>query len=254
MKGMVGTQGNKNFIPHFRRGCPSDGGDEYPRLGRVQRALNRAKWIGHRLPLARRRIAEDAYRLLLGSLQTAQRFLDWTGRVRYREYCGNIEGGAWYGNDTAWRMAQDLTRIILCADRTGRVHPSQVRRFFGVVDGIVGGEGDGPLAPRAKSCGVVIAGTNPLWIDAVGARLMGFDPRRIPLVARTLTKSWLNPYGAQLDGVRIVGNLAGCQDILANRTHRYLAFTPHRGWQGHIEVGERNYCPLEARWIENPEA
>ena len=53
------------------------------------------------------------------------------------------------------------------ADAEGRVHEQPVRRFFSVVDGIVAGEGNGPLDPTPKRALVVLAGGNPVAVDAV---------------------------------------------------------------------------------------
>ena len=54
--------------------------------------------------------------------------------------------------------------------------------YLGIVDGIIGGEGNGPLCPDAVSSGVLIAGDNPAELDAVACRLMGFEPAAVPLV------------------------------------------------------------------------
>ena len=51
---------------------------------------------------------------------------------------------------------------------------------FAIIDGTVGMEGMGPAYGTAKSMGIVLAGNNPLSTDAVAARLMGFDPERVP--------------------------------------------------------------------------
>ncbi len=52
-----------------------------------------------------------------------------------------------------------------------------------VLDGILGVEGDGPLNGRPKRAEILAAGTNMLEVDAVAARLMGFDPRAIEHLA-----------------------------------------------------------------------
>lgn len=48
-----------------------------------------------------------------------------------------------------------------------------------IVDGIVGMEGDGPIMGTPRQANVILIGANPVAVDATGARLMGFDPRRI---------------------------------------------------------------------------
>lgn len=49
-----------------------------------------------------------------------------------------------------------------------------------ILDGFVALEGDGPLAGgRPVRLGAVLAGTDPLAVDAVGCRLMGIDPLEV---------------------------------------------------------------------------
>jgi uncharacterized protein (DUF362 family) len=52
-----------------------------------------------------------------------------------------------------------------------------------IVDGIVGMEGDGPLAGTAKPVGAVVMGVDLLAVDATGCRLMGIPPERLPTLA-----------------------------------------------------------------------
>lgn len=58
------------------------------------------------------------------------------------------------------------------------LHPA----VFTVMDGTVAGDGAGPrtMIPRVKN--VLLAATDSLAIDAVAARLMGFDPLSIPFI------------------------------------------------------------------------
>ncbi len=56
------------------------------------------------------------------------------------------------------------------------------RRFpqsFGIVDGIVGMEGNGPVQGRARVCGVLVMGADLAAVDATACRVMGIDPDRI---------------------------------------------------------------------------
>lgn len=50
---------------------------------------------------------------------------------------------------------------------------------FGIVDGVVGMEGDGPIMGTAKSVGLVVMGDNLPAVDATAARVMGLDPHKI---------------------------------------------------------------------------
>lgn len=50
---------------------------------------------------------------------------------------------------------------------------------FNIVDGIVGMEGNGPIQGTPRRSGVLVFGTDPVAVDATGARLMRLDPSRI---------------------------------------------------------------------------
>lgn len=56
------------------------------------------------------------------------------------------------------------------------LHPG----LFAVADGTVAGDGAGPrtMVPHEKN--VIIAGADPVALDAIAARMMGFDPMQIP--------------------------------------------------------------------------
>jgi uncharacterized protein (DUF362 family) len=51
---------------------------------------------------------------------------------------------------------------------------------FAVVDGTIAMEGDAPKTGTIREVGIVGAGADLVEVDAVFARLMGFDPRKIP--------------------------------------------------------------------------
>ena len=59
-----------------------------------------------------------------------------------------------------------------------------VRHDLIIVDGLVAMEGNGPLIGTPREMGVVVAGRSPVSVDALCARLMGFDPREIPHIAK----------------------------------------------------------------------
>jgi len=59
-----------------------------------------------------------------------------------------------------------------------------VRHDLIVVDGLVAMEGNGPLIGTPREMGVIVAGRSPVSVDALCARLMGFDPWEIPHIAK----------------------------------------------------------------------
>src|SRR4051795_12093595 len=52
-------------------------------------------------------------------------------------------------------------------------------RQFAIVDGIVGMEGNGPIQGTAKHLGVLVAGRDPVAVDATCCRVMRIDPFQI---------------------------------------------------------------------------
>ena len=47
-----------------------------------------------------------------------------------------------------------------------------------IIDGVLAGEGEGPLAPGDVPLGAILAGTDPVAVDCLAVRLMGFDERK----------------------------------------------------------------------------
>jgi uncharacterized protein (DUF362 family) len=50
---------------------------------------------------------------------------------------------------------------------------------FAIVDGVVGMEGNGPIQGTPKGSGVLVAGRNPVAVDATCCRIMKIDPMGI---------------------------------------------------------------------------
>ena len=53
---------------------------------------------------------------------------------------------------------------------------------FAVMDGTIAGDGPGPRAMRPHVKNVILASSDSVAIDAVAAKLMGFDPMSIPFI------------------------------------------------------------------------
>jgi uncharacterized protein (DUF362 family) len=52
-------------------------------------------------------------------------------------------------------------------------------RTLAIVDGIVGMEGNGPIQGTPRAAGVVVAGADPVAVDATCCRIMGIDPLKV---------------------------------------------------------------------------
>ena len=102
-------------------------------------------------------------------------------RRRRTDPTAQIEG-SWHGNDTIWRTCLDLNRALLYADRQGGMQATPQREELSIVDAVVAGQGEGPLAPDPLPTGAVFAVRNPAVGDFLGAHLLDFDPGKIPLL------------------------------------------------------------------------
>ena len=153
-----------------------------------------------------------------------------------------IRSGNWYGNDTTWRMVIDLNRILMYADKSGHLQDNPARRIFCIVDGIVGGEGNGPLDPTPKPAGLVLAGTNPVAVDLVCARLMGFDYKRLPMLRRALDNHSLPITAFEHSELICKSNDQQFNRPLDEFDGMSLAFEPHFGWHKHVELYSSQLC------------
>ncbi len=233
LKNMVGITNEKRWLPHHRAGSPNQGGDLFADATRLDIKLKElakdilithrwgqaaAKYLGVPLLKLYQRLAKPALDQTLGT-----------------EGEKHVEDGDWHGNDTVWRMVLDLNTLMLYADRAGVLQTTLQRRYFSIVDGIIGGMEEGPLKPRPANSGVLLAGFNPVAVDMVGARLMGFDIERIPLIRRARTRE-AYPLGQfTVEDLVIASNVERWQTIFQSADPG-LAFEASAGWKGHIEI------------------
>lgn len=62
-----------------------------------------------------------------------------------------------------------------------------LRPHLTIVDAVVGMEGDGPIMGEARPVGAIAMGTDLVAVDATCARLIGFDPAKIPYLSQAAT-------------------------------------------------------------------
>ena len=94
--------------------------------------------------------------------------------------------GNWQGNDTIWRAIIDLNKILFYANKEGKICSTKRRKHFSVVDGIIAGEGESPLAPTPRHFGAIIAGFDPVAVDTICCKLMRIDPQRVKVIKRSI--------------------------------------------------------------------
>jgi len=223
LKNLVGINGHKDWLPHHRSGATGEGGDEYLHPSFWKRVGGR---ISEREDTARSHRVREAYRL---ANRVVGRAIRHSGQDAYME-------GSWYGNDTLWRTVLDLNRVLLYADRQGRLHDGVQRNLLVLVDGLIAGDGEGPLEPRERRCGLVIAGTRAVEVDTVVAGLMGFDFLKIPLIREGWSVRDYPVCGGELDALTVRSNVPQWAGLAAGQAVDHLDFMPPSGWKGHIEL------------------
>lgn len=77
-------------------------------------------------------------------------------------------------------MINDLNMLILFSNHDVFLKESRQRKYLTIIDGIIGGEGNGPLEPTPVESGLIIAGFDPLVTDLVTTKLIGFESNKIP--------------------------------------------------------------------------
>lgn len=238
LKNLVGINGDKNWLPHHTAGPPARGGDEVP--GTSLAEIIRARAVDICRPLLHRG-------LWTGLFRAARRVETQLGGEAL------VRSGNWHGNRTTWRMCLDLNRCLYYSNSSG-LHldaPEPVRKVLTVLDGVVAGEGAGPLAPDDVPLGAILASVDPVALDLAAVRIMGFDARKIPKIWAALTDS-----GPRITAVRSPADV----EIVAIEYRRFPGvslglddlpciqqFAPHAGWRGHVEGS-----PYEADPAERP--
>jgi uncharacterized protein (DUF362 family) len=162
LKNLVGINGHKEFLPHHIKGSYFEGGDwccNPSVFAKWYEDINDYYWKNCQ---EMSRLKRTFYQTLLGRLHS----------LSYRVDNG-ITAGSWSGNETIWRTTLDLNHALYFS-------PNSARRIISILDGIVAGQGDGPLSPTPRPMGIIIAGENPAYVDAVAAKTMGYNISRVP--------------------------------------------------------------------------
>lgn len=225
LKNLVGLNGNKDYLPHHRYGGSDRGGDCYPGASRGKEL---AEWLDDQ---ANYRLGRPGYGVLRNSARAVRLLAGGSGgRMR----------GSWWGNGTAWRMVLDLNRILAYGTADGRMRDVRQRTLYSLTDAIICGQGDGPLHADPHLVGAVTFSGDPVAAERAHATLLGFDPDRIPLVARAADQV---RWPLQAPGTETVHVVEGEGASLADIAERWaVAARPATGWAGAIEA-----APLATR-------
>lgn len=226
LKNLVGINTYKNFLPHNSIGTFADGGDQF--------SIKNTKSIieSHLMPFIHQNILiSTRLSKIFGPVMSF-------GKKIFGDNSKTIRGGSWYGNDTLWRTILDLNKIVFYANPDGTLREEQwhlTKKYITVVDGIVGGEGNGPKAPDPKNLGFLFCGTNPVATDAVSAYFMGFNPLKIPSIANAFPVKRYSIVNFKYED--IIAKISNENYKLEEIPQKYSKnFQPHHGWVGHIEL------------------
>ncbi|HET9365374.1 MAG TPA: DUF362 domain-containing protein, partial [Candidatus Angelobacter sp.] len=141
LKNLVGVNGQKAYLVHYREGMARQNGDEFPDN------VSRLVWLQSRLRQGLQSRSRFLFRLLRLGWLPLKRLAGIKTRG-IRENLGKsfyLAGGAWHGNDTIWRMVYDINRIIRYAAPDGELKPTPQRDYVAIMDAMIAGEGNGPL-------------------------------------------------------------------------------------------------------------
>lgn len=216
LKNFVGANSKKEYLPHHRNGNVKTGGDEYPEQSIVKSMESFLKNYSYtKNPIIA--LTRKGLRLEM-KMTKKNRFLE----------------GSWYGNDTIWRTVLDINKVILYADKNGKLRKTKQRTIFNIADMIVAGEKEGPLLPSRKVTGILIAGFNQLNVDRTICQLMGFDPLKIKYIAN----------GYYLDRYKLSENeryIVYDQNSVVKEINQYNQhFKPTDGWVDYLMNAKTN--------------
>ncbi|MBL0356324.1 MAG: DUF362 domain-containing protein [Chitinophagaceae bacterium] len=210
LKNIVGLNGDKDFLPHHRIGGAQMGGDSYPGKNRLR------YWSELALDNANRNKGKITYWLW-------QRFstLLWLLSFPKKQHQLNA---AWSGNDTTWRMVMDLNMVIGFGKEDGTLADAPQRFLYSFCDGIIGGQGDGPLWPDPLGLGIVCFTDDSASTDICMAMLMGMKVEKIPLLMAA--KSFMPNRKVT---IHLNGKPVEQQDLLPYA----IKATPSPGWENY---------------------
>ena len=76
----------------------------------------------------------------------------------------------------------DLNQIVYFGKKSGVLSTKRERLFYSLCDGIIGGQGNGPLNPEPLPLGLISFTNTSGWNDLVLSQTMGMVSERIPLL------------------------------------------------------------------------
>ncbi len=99
----------------------------------------------------------------------------------------------------------------------------------------IAGEGEGPMEPDARPCGILAGGVNPVAVDAVLATMIGFDYKKIPLIAKAFEIQDWPLVDFKTEEIEIRSQDDRWKGLKVGKAFDSFRFRPPCGWLGHIE-------------------
>jgi len=224
LKNLIGINGSKDCLPHHRKGSIEEGGDEY------KKKSFRKRWISN----IEEKRAKSKSNLYCFFLFLIKGFIYLTEKIfPYKEA---YKEGSWYGNQTIPRTLVDIFYLVNFASKQGKLTDlKQKRKLLVITDGVISGDGDGPLRPTRKETGVVLVSEDFIASDLIVSSIMGFDFEKIPTFKFSLNSD-ININGIKsIDDVLIKSNIKEMKTVKELENYFPNLFEPTSGWKDHIE-------------------
>ena len=201
LKNIVGLNGDKDFLPHHRLGGTGFGGDCYPGKNYLRLLAELVLDISNksRYPFMKRIWAYLSKIIWI---------------ISFPQKSHSLAAG-WFGNDTTWRMVMDLNKIAEFGQLDGSLSPSPIRSIYSLCDGIVAGQGDGPLRPEPLALGFIGFSNHSAAIDVCFGTLIGLKIENVPLLKAAYSsidfeklKLTLNSHDVSILGLKAFASFA----------------------------------------------
>lgn len=160
LKNNIGLTNKKFWLPHYTQGYPPYGDQFDRKLNLSEKIQNLLRVI----PIGKGNSLFLRFPVVDEKKQLAKM---------------PINNGSWIGNDTLWRTIRDIALIIEYANKNGEIKNSPQRNILNIIDGIIAGEGNGPLGATMKHCGLLAGSLNMYNLDLFISKSMGFNISKI---------------------------------------------------------------------------